>query len=379
MVASLQGECVKLPPLKIRFLRLQPETWFGRYLDALIEVSWGKRRAQFMVEMKSQSTPKAFQDAVGIVKAAAAKEKSNRLPMVMLPYLNEAQLKELEQEKISGIDLCGNGVVTVPDEFAVFRSVGENRFSSSAPIKNIYRRNSSMVGRVFLACPRFTAVKEVVSEIARRNLLVTRWRKSPVTFATVSKVLAGMQEDLIISRSKGQIRLLQPDKLLEKLVESYTGPKATGSVRLRITLDTSAVIKFLIKDPYRQKVFDASAVVELLMKESEALQLPIVATGLSSVSQYAVMQRGEILSVYCPESEKLLAKLPKANSDRFPNLEIIEMQDETAYFDARQERGFWWASPVQAYLELMAGDKRDQETAVQVRNRILRDAEAQRL
>jgi hypothetical protein len=38
-------------------------------------------------------------------------------------------------------------------------------------------------------------------------------------------------------------------------------------------------------------------------------------------------------------------------------------EDETVYFDARQEKDFWWASPVQVYLELMAGDKRDQETA----------------
>jgi len=31
--------------------------------------------------------------------------------------------------------------------------------------------------------------------------------------------------------------------------------------------------------------------------------------------------------------------------------------------DGRQEGNYWWASPVQVYLELMAGDKRDQETA----------------
>ncbi|MDD5674993.1 MAG: hypothetical protein PHC61_12555, partial [Chitinivibrionales bacterium] len=58
-------------------------------------------------------------------------------------------------------------------------------------------------------------------------------------------------------------------------------------------------------------------------------------------------------------------------SDRFPNLEIIESTDPTDYFDARQKNGLWWASPVQSYLELMSGDKRDQETAVQIKSFLL--------
>ena len=57
--------------------------------------------------------------------------------------------------------------------------------------------------------------------------------------------------------------------------------------------------------------------------------------------------------------------------DRFPNLEILETDDETVYFDARKDRNFWWASPVQVYLELMSGDKRDRETAEQVKSFIV--------
>jgi len=87
-----------------------------------------------------------------------------------------------------------------------------------------------------------------------------------------------------------------------------------------------------------------------------------------------VMQRGELLSIYCPQPEALLSRLPPGESDRFPNLEIVTSEDETVYFDTRidDETGFRWASPVQAYLEMMRGDKRDQETAVQVRAEIIR-------
>jgi hypothetical protein len=83
------------------------------------------------------------------------------------------------------------------------------------------------------------------------------------------------------------------------------------------------------------------------------------------------MQRGDVLSVYCPRLEILLERLPGSRLDRFPNLELVETEDETAYFDARKDGNFWWASPVQVYLELMAGDKRDRETAEQVKSFIL--------
>jgi len=69
----------------------------------------------------------------------------------------------------------------------------------------------------------------------------------------------------------------------------------------------------------------------------------------------------------------LLERLPGSRTDRFPNVELIETDDETVYFDAREDTEFWWVSPVQVYLELMAGDKRDRETAEQVSSFILKD------
>jgi hypothetical protein len=55
----------------------------------------------------------------------------------------------------------------------------------------------------------------------------------------------------------------------------------------------------------------------------------------------------------------------------------LETEDETVYFDARQQVGFWWTSPVQVYLELMAGDKRDREAAEQVKSLLMKDFAAQ--
>ena len=176
-----------------------------------------------------------------------------------------------------------------------------------------------------------------------------------MSLSTVSKSLKTLEGDLIIDR-KEMIRLLQPDKLLEKLSQNYIATNIKSKIRLKVQAE-------------------GETLRQLLRKLSQEIGIPIVATGTSSVGQYAVMQRGDLFSVYCPSLELLAERLPGSRTDRFPNLEIFETDDETVYFDARNDEGFWWASSVQAYLELMSGDKRDKETAEQVRSLILKDVE----
>ncbi|MGA1796851.1 MAG: hypothetical protein ACMUIL_13430 [bacterium] len=351
IIEQLRRGKVLLPPLYIRFLEAHPEADRNHRLDVFVEVSWRDSTVRFAVECKSISTPKAFQDGLSLLKSSNLPK--NYLPMLIMPFLSESQLQELERDMISGIDLCGNGVVVVPGMFAVFRSAGKNRFSSSAPIKNIYRKNSSMVGRVFLVNSGYDTVQNICSEINRRNILVNHWDKKPMSLSTVSKSLKALEEDLIVERDD-TIRLLQPDKLLEKLSENYVPPKIKEKVRLKVAEERGTI-------------------KELLLKQSQELGLPLVATGTSSVTQFAVMQRGDLFSVYSPRLEMLMERMSGSQSDHFPNLEIIETEDETVYFDARRDGGFWWASPVQVYLELMAGDKRDQETAEQVKSHLLKD------
>jgi len=353
MINLLRSGKVVLPPLSFRFLKDKTATKKNSGFDVLVEASWGGSTVRFAVECKAFSTPKAFKAGLNLLKTETL--PNGCWPLLFLPFLSEQQLMELEQEQISGIDLCGNGVVVVPGKFAIFRSGGKNRFPSSAPIKNIYRKNSSMVARVFLSCPGYETVQEVCGEVNRRNILVERWNRSPMSLSTVSKSLKALEEDLIIDR-KGTIRLLQPDKLLEKLGQNYASPNVNDRIRMKVQAE-------------------AGSLQQLLLRQSQELGLPIVAAGTSSVGRYAVMQRGDLLSVYCPRLEMLLERMSGNRTDRFPNVELIETTDETVYFDAREDAEFWWASPVQVYLELMAGDKRDREAAEQVKSFIFKDVE----
>lgn len=93
-------------------------------------------------------------------------------------------------------------------------------------------------------------------------------------------------------------------------------------------------------------------------------------TGSSSADQYAVMAREPIQSFYCSNLETLLKRFGSQleETSRFSNVELLETDEDFVYFDARDDGT---ASPVQTYVELMRGDKCEQETAEQVRKAIL--------
>ncbi|HZP84374.1 MAG TPA: hypothetical protein VFB21_22260 [Chthonomonadaceae bacterium] len=348
VLERLREDGITLPPLSFQLIERQPEGKPGLRLDAIVRACWQNRSYDFGLEYKSLSTPKAFQGA--IYQTLEGNRLTGTYPMIMMPYLSDAQLRELEARQISGLDLCGNGIVTVPGELLVFRTGAPNKFPNSAPIKNVYRRASSIVARVFLLHPTYPTVNDILQEIARRD--------GHVSVATVSKVLKTLEEDVIVGREKGKIRLLHPEKLLNRLVENYQPPKITRFFEGKTSLDVDTLIKRLIGKAAR-------------------FQLPLVGTGVGSTNVYGVMARGEILSIYCPQLYKLLAGIPAEETTRFPNIEVIETHDETVYFDARYQQGFPWASPIQTYLELMAGDERDKQTAEQVKEIIFREMEAQ--
>lgn len=353
MLENLKKNKLALEPLQVSLTEGPSEVEKNRRFDAFVEVAWGEQKAKFVVECKALSTPKLFQGALNQIKTSNIPQ--GWYPLVFVPFLNQDQITELRKEGVSGIDLCGNCIVSIPGRFSVLRTGGINRFTSSAPIKNIYRKNSSMVGRAFLARPQYNSVGDILSEINQRNPLVKGYGKNPITFATVSKALKALEEDLIVDRQTN-IRLLQTEKLLEKLAANYEAPKIKEKVLLKFDGGDQEL---------RQWLFD----------RSKSSNLPITTTGLSSVNLYAVMQRGETLSVYCPRTDEFLEKFPGVKTEKFPDLELVETEDELVYFDSRMVSDFWWASPVQTYLELMKGDKRDQETAEQVKTVILNDSQ----
>jgi len=169
-----------------------------------------------------------------------------------------------------------------------------------------------------------------------------------------------LEDDLIVSREQGSIQLRQPQKLLESLSREYEPPQSRRTFSGKMPSDPETLAK-----RFKQTAKD--------------LETRLTLTGASSVSAYAVMAREEVSSFYTSDIESLVDALnaqspPIEETDRFANVRLSETDDETAYFDVREQNGSTWASPIQTYLELMSGDKRDRETAEQVARAILNEA-----
>ncbi len=336
--------------------------------DAEVELEWQGERRRFTVEFKVSATPRQVDMALTQLREYmrayemrsdqdAQQTSPTRFPMLVAPYLSPAILDRLASEGVSGIDLSGNGVVTVPGEWFVMRTGNENRYPSSAPIKNIYRGRSSLVCRALLIRAEYPSVSAIVD--ALRN---DAGGDTGVTQATVSKVLKTLQEELLITRSgdgrSSSIRLTQPGELLDRLVRNYKQPRATSMLR-GVPVRTSS------GDPE-----DASGMTPMAIFGAAA-ELVGVRYAIDLVMSYAPFPGSEEVTIYVESLAPIIDAGAIREDDRFATVRLIETSDPTAYFDTRTVGRTARVAPIQVYLELTNGTKREREISDTIRARIL--------
>ena len=363
MFAQLKASPLTLLPVTLTMREISARLGDTRY-DAIVDAAWDDDEATFVIECKRLGTPKEFAGAVLQIQSWSLPDGT--FPMLLLPYLKPEQLDELEQLGISGVDLCGNGVITIPRRLKVFRTGKPNRFKSSATIKNVYRGKTSLVARIFAEQSSFPTLQSLREAIIERDLLSASGLTKPIGISTVSKALKTLEQDLIVAREDdGTIRLLQRDQLLDKLQRNDEPLEAQEAIKLKVK---------------------TNALWEWVGYYTNALSGLAVLSGLSSTSKYAVMQRAEIYQLYTPDPIALAKRMtgragasevppnenPAKETDRFENVVLVKTKRPIDYFDVRVGERLGWASPLQTWLELMRGDKRDRETADQVRELLLK-------
>ncbi len=70
-----------------------------------------------------------------------------------------------------------------------------------------------------------------------------------------------------------------------------------------------------------------------------------------------------MVKIYTESINELLSGVDLTETNRFPDIELLETDEQAVYFDRRKDAGFYWSSPLQTYLELLNEGKREQETA----------------
>lgn len=343
LVQTLSFEPLNLDILKTDYKIAENS---GEKIDILLNIGWGKISEEFIVEIKGQGTPKKIEEAIYNLekykeKLDNSKSKKTYYPLIIAPYLSEDILELLIEREISGIDLSGNGAVVVPGKLFVYKTGGKNKFPASTPIKNVFAGVSSTVARVFLLKPEYESVGEVVDEVSSRG--------SSASFSTVSKVLKSLEEYLIISKNQG-VRLIDGKRLLNSLTENYNPPQISRRVIGKVS-DVSVALEIIRQTAGKKKIRYAR----------------------NEPSKFTVMPSadGSPVKIYTDSINKLLSEIKFNETDRFPNIELIETEDPNVYFDLREDNGFYRTSPVEVYLELMGGGKREKESAENMKDGLL--------
>ena len=330
-----------LGPLQVEVESDEPSRRGGAYLT----LRWGQTPERFAVEFKQARALRDVRNAAWQARSRAA--ETGRRALLVVPFLNDEALAFLEAEGVSGLDLSGNGIVEVPGRWRFFQRGFPSRFPTQRKSRSPYRGKSALVGRALIARPEYSTVSEVQEEIARRG--------GTLSLSQVSKVLLALEDDLVIRKTRDGtsegIRLLQPKKLLDGLAEAYRLAQPAHA------LETKAELGPRLFERLTARAAEAGARI----------------AGFEPQRYVIAPQSRERLTVYVestvgPDLARVFGLDPVA---RFSNLDIRVMDEPGVYFDLEEDSGFRWCSRLEVYLQLMQGGKREQETALQLRDDLL--------
>ena len=296
---------------------------------------------RFVVECKSRSTPEAIEAACRKAKEELRSEEE--FPMIHVPFLSPSKLAKLEATGMSGVDLCGNGIIQVPGKIHILRTGNPNRYPDSRSVANPYRGRTALVARMLVMNPTWNSTTELTAAIREKG--------GQLSMSQVSKATKSMSEDLLVSKTKRQISLTDPVGILDKLAKSWSMP--------------------IVKRRSYFKVNDD------LFKQLNSLSVKWAVTGQSSVSKYVTFSQGGPTQIAVTNLEQATAGLfvAKENIPNFADVELIESTDDGFYFANQVEQGINWASQIQTWLELIHGDARQIDAAKELKQEILAKAQ----
>ena len=185
----------------------------------------------------------------------------------------------------------------------------------------------------------YSKVSEIYESIKSLN--------GEITLSTVSKVLSSLEEDLIISKEKKSIKLLQPKKLLDSLQNNYSPPSPLKILRLRLPEFRNEKEKVINEYFSNNWIFAGESCAD-------------VYTSTPPISMLTVLLRQtEIPSNFIKEYVDI----------RFYNTTLLVLSNSDSYVFFNSKNNY--ASKVQVYLELSQLDKREKEIALDIKKEIL--------
>ena len=308
-------------------------------IDGFVKINYLGKTISLIVEIKNRTAPQIVETSIDALLKITKNEKYKKfVPTLVVPYLNEKIVNRLRTYNFCGLDLNGNYFIGTP-EFVAIRLDRKNQYKESTYIKDIYSRNSSLVGRYLL---RQSYTYDKVSDIYEG----IKELGGNLSLSTVSKVLTGLEEQLIISKENNKIKLLQPDKLLKNLKENYIAPSLQRTIKVSLPDEVMQAKRILLDMLGTNWIWAGESCAEFYTNTTPSNSFTVFSKGRNNPAP--------------PEEDVIM---------RFYNytIYIIPLVDEYVFFDSSDYK----ASKIQAYLELSQLDKREKEIAQDIEKEIL--------
>jgi hypothetical protein len=348
VTARLTDGSLAFPPAALTAPEQRRTRSGAQQYDGILEARWNGELARYVFEYKSSSTPKILE--VATLQARTASAETGLLALVILPYLGENALLDLEQKGISGMDLCGNGVLISP-RFRIWRSGSLNRFKENRSIQKPYRGDSSIFARCLLLRREFASLRDLQAFAREKTLGRESKDGTDLSLSTASKVVAALEQEMVVSKQANSIRLTDARRLMDLL-------RMGADDRIRVRLSGTTTL-------------DTASQWSQLAMAKERCGLRYAATGIASAARYAVLSGITNLTLYVDDLEIACQALKLSPGRAFANIELIDDRKNEVYFDTRKDDLATWSSPIQTWLELSRAGPREQDAAMELQRRIL--------
>lgn len=229
-----------LPGVCIQNVREQPEQPF----DISFELLSGPNQVQVWGEIKQAFSPRLL-DEIGPWIRRLKSLRADISVAVIAPLLSPQAQAFCIQNGIDFLDLAGNVFINVPGKFTLQRNGMRARGQSSTASENarsvnVFSGRFSRVLRVLLENPKSWTVTEIARELeAESNRFNERLPGAHVDFTisqgSISKAVAGLEEQLGVRRRGTAAIVAEPQRLLQEWAEKY---KERYRWRLRSSFQT---------------------------------------------------------------------------------------------------------------------------------------------
>lgn len=341
------GEALKaflgtIPQLSITHITVVGEPGESdRGVDIVAETEFAGRPIRLVVEVKSNGQPRMAHQAAYELKRYLDLSGQEGVPMFMAPYLSEQSQAVCREEGIAYLDFEGNARIAFDSVF-IDRQVEGKPDPERRALRSLFKPKSARILRVMLSDPQRAWRVTELADAAK------------VSLGLVSTIGSALREREWANQSERGLHLTDPSGLLDEWARNYEPPKGE-EVRLYTHLHSKALTGRL--------------------RELATYEGRVALASFSAADWYAPFVRQSTSYFYADEKGlgALQTLLNLSSPAKGANIVVRVLEEDGVLDDARPVApGVVATSPVQTYLDLMAGGERGAEGATHLKDQLLR-------